>query len=143
MLRDRLRWTVFQLIVAGLQKLPIFQISLITFLDLIYVGLVTRENFSKRTFKNFGVKLKVIVQESSILVFLIVLSVFSSVGGQKFKSSTAYAVLEILVIASVFLTIAAEVICSIWNLTADVLRFFRQRRESKSKERSEKISKIE
>jgi hypothetical protein len=81
MLRDRLRWTGFQLMVAGLQKLPVFQITLITFLDVIYVGLITRENFQKRTFKNVAVKLKIIVQESSILVFLIVLTIFSCVQG--------------------------------------------------------------
>lgn len=143
MLRDRLRWTGFQLMVAGLQKLPVFQITLITFLDVIYVGLITRENFQKRTFKNVAVKLKIIVQESSILVFLIVLTIFSCVQGQKFKTSQVYSGLEILVIVSVFLTIGTEVICSVWNIVIQVLAFLRKRKELKFNKKTEEITKVE
>lgn len=77
MVRDRLRWTVFQVALVGLQMNSALQISLIAVVQILYVILIMKESKEKQVFKNLGTKIQYICQESAILTFLLVLTLFS------------------------------------------------------------------
>jgi hypothetical protein len=85
MLRDRVRWTLFQLFVAGLQMLPVAQIFSIFFVQLTYVIITNREFKQKRIMQSFWHKLKFICQDYAILFFLAVLCVFALTEGSSFQ----------------------------------------------------------
>lgn len=143
MIRDRLRWSAFQFIIAGLQKLPVLQICLITVIDLIYVTIIYKENISKRTFASLGVKIKYVIQELSILTFLVVLSLFATIDTEGFKSSTIYAVLEIVVVVAVFLSIAAELFSVVWLVMMLVRNYLKERDQRKKEALEFKFEKAE
>lgn len=57
MVRDRIRWTIFQVSLVGLQMNSALQISLISTVQILYVVLVVRETRKNAIFKNFGTKI--------------------------------------------------------------------------------------
>ena len=87
MVRNRIRWSIFQVIIAGLNTFETAQICLIMGIDLIYVIVEFREIVQRRTFRTLGIKIKYIFQEMAILVFLIVLTIFAIGRNDKFRNS--------------------------------------------------------
>ena len=77
MVRERVRWSLFQLGIVGLQGLPRAQILFISLLQLGYFILIAVESKRDRIFKSIWLKMKVLFQELAIMVFLVVLCVIS------------------------------------------------------------------
>lgn len=123
MVRDRIRWSLFQLCVAGLQSFEVAQITMITLVDLIYFIIIFREQGSRRTFKSLGVKLKYIFQEVAILTFLVVLTIFGIFKSQEFRETRFYSFLEWVVIVGVGVAIGAELIAVFWTISAAIKTF--------------------
>lgn len=116
MIRDRLRWVSFQLIIAGLQKLPMFQISLIMFIQLVYVMAIYKENYRFRIYKSLGMKIKYVLQEIAIVIFLVILTIFTAVKSESFRKSQAFFALETVIIVAVFVAIGSELIAIGWSV---------------------------
>lgn len=108
---------------------------MIAVIDFIYVTIIYKENIAKRTFASLGVKIKYVVQELSILTFLVVLSIFAVIDTDGFKKSTIYAVLEIVVVVAVFLSIAAELFSVVWLVMELVKNFLKDRRLKKKQQK--------
>ena len=54
MIRNRIRWSLFQVIIAGLNTFETAQICIITAIDLLYVIVEFREIVQRRTFRSVG-----------------------------------------------------------------------------------------
>ena len=123
MIRDRIRWSLLQLFIAGLQSFEVAQILGITIIDLVYVIIIFREIKGKRVFKSVGVKIKYVFQEIAILAFLVVLSVFGVVTSQEFRQTGFFSFLEWVVIIGVGVAIGAELIAVFWTIAAAIKTF--------------------
>lgn len=139
MVRDRIRWTIFQVSLVGLQMNSALQISLISTVQILYVVLVVRETRKNAIFKNFGTKIQYICQESAILTFLLVLTLFSFLQGTKFSESRAYHALQTVVVVAVFVAIAAQVISVIWSVFHQISDFLVRRAKKKDQEKLKRV----
>ena len=110
MVRERLRWTLFQAIIAGLQPLPILQVTLLTLLDLAYLVILFRESTKSKIFESIFLQIKVVVQECAIFTFLVVLNIFAFAKDPNTRTSQLFGLLEIIVVVAVFVAIACELI---------------------------------
>lgn len=61
--------------------------------QILYIVLIVRESKSRTIFKNFGTKIQYICQESAILTFLLVLTLFSYLQNTEFYESRTYSAL--------------------------------------------------
>jgi hypothetical protein len=68
----------------------VLQISLIVGVDAVYLAFAFKDIRHRRVFKNFGVRLKYIFQEIAILVFLLVIAIFSYLQNTEFKATVTY-----------------------------------------------------
>ena len=126
--RERVRWSIIQMAVVGLQGLPRVQISLITLVDLIYMALIIRESIKHRIFASIWLKLKNLCQEVAILVFLVVLTIFSFSKTEGENQSKTLDGLEILVIVAVIFAIACEVLLMIYTIYDALRNFINQKK---------------
>ena len=143
MIRDKIRWTLFQLIIVTLQKNSAMQILLATIVDIIYLYLVFKEMRAKRIFKNLGTRIQYVCQEIAILIFLIVLSVFALVSSSEFKKSAFYNFMQTIVIVSVFVAVFSQVISILWGVKDFIVDYFEARKLSKLKKITEALDKAE
>lgn len=143
MVRNRVRWSLFQVIIAGLNTFETAQICIITAIDLAYVIYEFREIVKRRIFRSVGVKIKYIFQEVAIIFFLVVLTIFAIGRGEKFRNSGFAQVLSVIVLVAVLVAIFSEVIAVVWNLVLSVIEFLKERREKKAKELTAKFTALE
>ena len=87
MVRERARWSVIQMAIVGLQGLPVAQIVLISVIQAVYFLVIILESRKQRIFKSLWLKLKVLFQELAILIFLVVLCIFSLSENAEVRSS--------------------------------------------------------
>lgn len=125
MIKDRIRWSLFQLFIAGLQSLEVAQITSITLIDLLYFIAIYKDIFKRRTFESLGVKIKYVFQEVAILTFLTVLSIFAIFDSKEFRQTGLFKFLEVLVIIGVIVAIGAEVVAVIWGII-DAIKTFKE-----------------
>jgi hypothetical protein len=122
LVRDRIRWVFFQMMIATLQLLNRTQILIITILDVIYVIIAFSNLRRKRIFENIWITMKVICQECAILFFLIVLTIFSYTENSDFSSTKTFDVLETMVFISVIVAIAAEVLSIVGAMVVSIIQ---------------------
>ena len=116
MVRERVRWSVIQMAIVGLQGIPRAQIIVISTVQLLYLLIVTMESIKHRIFKSIWVKLRVVFQELAILVFLVVLCIFSFVQNSTLKNSVSFERLDLVVIVAILIAIGCEVMSMIYTL---------------------------
>ena len=138
--RERLRWSIIQIAVVGLQSLPRVQISFITLVDLIYVVLIMRESAKNRIFKSIWLKIKHLCQEVAILVFLVVLTIFSFTKTADGKQSKTMDNLEILVIVAVSFAMACEIILMIYTIFDAVRNLLTKKKVAEQDLKKEEIT---
>lgn len=119
----------------------VLQISLITFVQIAYIILILRESRKKQIFKNYGVKIQYICQESATLVFLVVLCIFSYLQNTRFEDSRTYSAMQTIVVVAVFVAITAQVISVVWGIFHSIAEFFQDRAKKKSQEKITRIEK--
>lgn len=108
-------------------------------MQIVYVILVVRETREKKVLKHIGAKIQYICQESAILTFLLVLTLFSYLQNSKFYESQSYSNLQTLVILAVFVAIAAQLISVIWSIVHSIKEFVKSRADKKDAERTKRI----
>lgn len=143
MVKDRIRWSIFQLLIVGLQMNSVMQICLITIVDIVYLCFMMTEQAKKRVLKNFGLKLKYVFQEIAILVFLISLSIFSLTQKTNFKNTTSYKVLSMVILICVFVAIFSQILSVIWSIVDSIKDFIKSRKAKKQKELEKKFDLME
>jgi steroid 5-alpha reductase family enzyme len=74
------------------------------------------ESIKHRIFKSIWVKLRVVFQELAILVFLVVLCIFSFVQNSTLKNSVSFERLDLVVIVAILIAIGCEVMSMIYTL---------------------------
>ena len=125
MVRERVRWSIIQMAIVGLQGLPRAQIVLITVIQLAYFVVISLESKSYRIFMSLWLKLKILFQELAILVFLLVLCIFSFAQNSDVRTSQSFEGLVFVVIVSMLIAVACEVLLmvyTIFNALASVVR---------------------
>lgn len=108
MIRSRIRWAIFMTLVSGFYSMPILQIVLITLVQIVYCVHSYHELTDRKCFESVTKWLKHTLQEVSILIFLVILTLFQTINTQGFKNSRIYSVLEWFIIVGVILAIVAE-----------------------------------
>ena len=121
MVRDRARWSLIQMMIVGLQGLPKAQIMVIAFIQLVYFVVISMENKRSRIFKSLWLKLKILFQELAILVFLLVLCLFSSAENSNVRTSSSFMSLEFVVIVAMIVAVICEVLLMLY-IIYDLLR---------------------
>lgn len=118
-----------------------FQICLITIIQIFYVVLIIREFKQRPIFINYGTMLQYAFSESAILVFLVVLCVFSLLQNTDFYDSKTYSAMQTVVVVAVFVAIFAQVISVIWGIVFQVQEFLKKRAAKKNQEKLARIEK--
>lgn len=142
MVRDRIRWILFQIALVGLQMNSAFQICLITMIQVIYLVIISREIKQKAIFSNYGTLIQYLFSEYAILVFLIVLSIFSLLQNTSFYDSKTYDAMQRVVLVAVFVAIVAQVISVIWGIVFSIKNFYRREKEKERRGETQKDRKI-
>lgn len=138
MIRERVRWSLIQMAIVGLQSLPRVQISLIAIIDLIYFILVVMESQGNRIFSSWWLKVKHLFQEAAILIFLVVLTIFSFLKNSGTGKSKTFDILEVLVIVAVSVAMACEIILMIYTIFDAANKFFLSNKNAKKIHSDEK-----
>ena len=102
--------------IAGLHGLQRAQISFITITQLVFFLITVFENRKKRIFRSFWLEMKLLFQELAILVFLVVLCVFSLQQKQDIISSRLSWGLEFVVIITVTIAITCEALLMVYRM---------------------------
>lgn len=143
MVKDRIRWSCFQFIVVTLQMNYMLQITLILAIDLLYLSSVFPDLKSRKTFKNTGVWIKYLAQEFTILLFLLILTLFASLEKTSFSTSRVHYTLQIVVIVVVFAAILCQMISVVFNLIFLLRNFIKERKLKIKKEKEVKFNMME
>ena len=143
MIRDRARWTVFQISLVGLQKNSVMQICLITGVQILYIIVVSKEVGRKKVLSNFGLNIQYFFTELAILVFLLVLCIFSFLQNTDFQDSRSYSAMQTIVIVAVFVAISTQVISVVWGIFHKIVSFFEKRKKKKTDDKLKKIEQLE
>ena len=123
MVRERARWSLIQMMIVGLQGIPIAQILSITLVQLIYFVVILKESKHGRIFSSLWLKMKILFQEFAILVFVMVLSLFSLAQNSNLRKSSTFTSLEYTVIVAMIAAVICELLLMIYIIYA-VLRQF-------------------
>lgn len=143
MVSNRARWTVIQIAVGGLQRLPVVQIWLIIVVNIFYLFKTAKMTFREDVFAYYGMRIRYIGQELAIMTFLVVLGIFALLQNTAFTKSGLYSVLQVLVVIAVVVAIFSEVVGTVWGLVNSVRTYIKEKKESKKKEFEKKIGEIE
>lgn len=125
--------------------MPVLQIALIAVIDTSYVIIIIRESRRHRIFNSIWLKLKYICQESAILVFLLVLTIFaftSISSSTNFQETKTFDVLEITVIVAVVVAIGCELIVIFYTVFDSIRTVLKTRKEKKKVIFEEKLAKM-
>lgn len=109
-------------------------------MDVWYLASVFRDVKSRRVFKNLGIKLKYIFQETAILVFILLLAVFSYLKNTNFIGSGVARSMQKVVIVMVLVAIVSEALSAIWTLFCSLEDFLKERKVKKLAEKSKLIT---
>lgn len=131
MVRDRIRWMIFLLIIATLQLLNVVQITIIFVLEIIYFMIVVEEWRAKRIFMSYWMKGKYVLQEIAILIFVSILTLFAFLQNTAFEEKGIYVYLEMTVFISILLAVLAEIVYLIAFTVSLIINFFKERAEKK------------
>lgn len=116
MVRERARWSFFQMAIVGLQGLPRVQILVVSLIQTVYFMVICIESKKNRIFKSILMKLKILFQELAIVVFLIVLCIFSFAQNSDFKTTRSFDRLEYVVIVAIMIAIGCEALAMVYTL---------------------------
>lgn len=110
-------------------------------IQLIYLVIILREIKHKAIFSNYGTLIQYLFSESAILVFLIVLSIFSLLQNTSFYDSKTYDAMQQVAFVAVFVAIVAQVISVIWGIVFSIKNFIEEKKKKKDVEKLKRIEK--
>jgi uncharacterized BrkB/YihY/UPF0761 family membrane protein len=90
-----------------------------------------------------GMKIKYVLQEIGIVIFLIILTIFTAIQSENFRKSQTFFALETVIIVAVFVAIGSEVISIGWSVYDTVTNFLKERKEKKKQNEENKFTKME
>lgn len=127
MIRDRIRWTFFMIILAGLSSSKSFQIFIVLLVQILYIMVIGQEIFKAKLFRHIAIKLKYICQEIAILTFLVILLIFALLDSEHFRNTDFSRSLEYGVVVAVAVAIGLEFVSMIWSLITSVKDYFKMK----------------
>jgi hypothetical protein len=141
LIMERVRFLLLQLVIAGLQLLNRTQATILMLLNLVYFGIFVYKNFKIEIFNCTIVKVKMIIQEISIMLALFVIWIFSMSEKSQFSTSNAYSQLEIVLIISIILAATSELFLVIYQGIKSLITKFRNRKIKGKLSKSQKRKK--
>ena len=130
---ENIRFFIMQLIIAGLQLLNRTQALLVFLLNQAFFIYFIRLVFTRKIFSFRLLKINMIVQECSILVLILAITLFSFTEDTRFSSSGVYKAIELISIISILGAIGSQSLVMLSSLYDDLKKICGKNKD-KSKE---------
>ena len=124
-----LRFFVIQLVIGPLQLLNRTQALLALIVNFCFFIYFWRLVLRESVFQSEFIFVKYIVQESSIMVFIATITLFSFTENSKFSSSTTFKVIEVFTILSLIGAAGAECLAMVANMYLDMTQCCRKKKK--------------